>query len=190
MTETENKWYTIYIGDPKNIETVRGIFARLNIDFKLWLPKQNHITIANKKIPIDETLFPGYVLVNFDMNKAYGIESYFNDSTKNCYFLKCPGSKTPYTLTQEEVDHIESLEHSTKLEAKLGVNLIGGEEVEILGGSFVGFKGKVEKVIDDKITIRMNIMPAAKTIITFPSPDISSLKQPLSCPCITLLKYF
>lgn len=104
----------------------------------------------NKK----EKIFPGYLLINMDMNGDS-----FRLVASNPRITRFLGGESPVPLTNKEVDRIFS-----QMEGKLVVSdekalFAIGNEVHISSGPFSGFVGIIDKVDEDRerLTVMVSI---------------------------------
>lgn len=103
----------------------------------------------------DQQLFPGYVLVEMEMDPV--VMRLVTSSVRVSRFL---GGKDPVPLAAKEVSRIKQQSCG---EISVGVAkdlFVIGSEVDVIDGPFEGFVGVVEKVDrdSDRLTIMVNIL--------------------------------
>lgn len=104
--------------------------------------------------PVDEQLFPGYVLIEMvDAPEAFRL---VNSSLRVLKFL---GGKNPIPLSKKEIDRILSQMKGEVVVAKDKTEFAVGQEVEIQDGPFAGFVGIVDSVDEEseKLTVMVSI---------------------------------
>lgn len=101
-----------------------------------------------------EKIFPGYLLINMEMNGET-----FRLVASNMRVTRFLGGESPAPLSQKEVDRIFS-----QMEGKLSLasdkeNFVEGNEVQIGSGPFAGFMGIIEKIDEEKerLTVMVSI---------------------------------
>lgn len=109
--------------------------------FDVLVPKEKKIKIKNgKRYTVEERIFPGYVLVDMEVNDD---SWYVARNTPNVTgFIGLGTSPTP-------VDPNEMLSirgKANKKEAKYNVDFSLGELVRICDGPFKGIEGKVDEI--------------------------------------------
>jgi len=113
--------------------------------FKVLIPQQRKIVVSEgKKKSVDETLFPGYILVLMIMNDNTW---HIVRSTKGVTGFVGTGT-TPTPLPEHEVTTIMKFmkRETPKFEAKFSV----GDSIKIISGPFTDFLGKVDEVNEDQ----------------------------------------
>ncbi|MBS1988403.1 transcription termination/antitermination factor NusG [Candidatus Dependentiae bacterium] len=106
--------------------------------------------LKNKK----EKIFPGYLLINMDMNGET-----FRLVSSNQRVTRFLGGESPAPLSDREVERIFS-QMSGKLSAlSEKTSFIVGNEVQISSGPFSGFVGIIDKVDEDRerLTLMVSI---------------------------------
>ncbi len=121
---------------------------------EIVIPKENVIEIRDgKKVVSEKRSFPGYILVNMEMND------------KNWYFVRntpkvtgfVGAGKKPKPLSAKEVatilKHIETTQETPKPKYHFDV----GEGVKIIDGPFINFNGVVDAVNEEKSQLRVTV---------------------------------
>lgn len=121
-----------------------------------------------KKRTVEEKLYPGYLMVQADLEGAD--ESQINKARTTLRgidglrdFLGTGGE--PTAISEAEVTEILSLMTDSETRPQVTIGLTKGEQVKINTGPFDGFDGTVEEVNADKGTVRVIV-----TIFGRPTP--------------------
>lgn len=153
-------WYIIhsYSGFEKKVaETLRSRVeaAGLSEQFgEIMIPTEDVIEMRKgKKVVSSKLFYPGYVLVEMDMN---------NDT----WHLVCStprvtgfvgSGQMPSPLTTEEVDRIVHKVEVAAEHPKPKLQYEKGENVKITDGPFKDFTGSVDEINDDRSTLRVMV---------------------------------
>jgi len=133
--------------DPRE-STVRPIRQAL-------VPTQDVVEIKNgKKVNVERKLFPGYVLVEMDMNQE---TLHVINSIQGV--IKFVGQeRLPQPLRPDEVNRLlgitEEVEEQEPVEE---IPFLVGQAVAITEGPFTDFNGTVEEVMPDKGKVRVSV---------------------------------
>src|SRR5579872_335828 len=102
----------------------------------------------------DQQLFPGYILVEMEMNP----ES-LRAVTASMRVLRFLGGKNPEPISQKEIDRIISQIKGEIVVEKAREEFVIGSEVDIVEGPFAGFVGIIDSVDynSDKLTVMVSI---------------------------------
>ncbi len=169
------KWYIIHVFSGAEEFVVKALnekikkFGMENSIFDIVIPKENVIEIkGGKKVITEKRSFPGYILVQMDMND------------KNWYFVRntpkvtgfVGSGKKPKPLSEKEVatilKHIEVTQETPQPKYHFSV----GDSVKIIDGPFLNFNGVVDNVQTEK-----NLLKVIVTIFGRPTPvDLTFLQ--------------
>jgi len=154
---SDKKWYIVYVGNPRKIDSVRTVFNETVGDFTMWIPTQEVVQRINGDVNTSaRALFPGYVLVNF-VHEGSGIDDQLYE-VKAGFLLKAAGSNVPAFLTDEDVEIIKIHEkEKVDEEAVSGILVKIGSFVELTNGPFIGARGTVTGVKKDKVSVELVI---------------------------------
>lgn len=109
--------------------------------FDVLVPKEKKIKIKNgKRYTVEERIFPGYVLVDMEVNDD---SWYVARNTPNVTGFIGLGT-TPTPIDPKEMLSIKG--QATKKEPKYKVDFVQGEAVKITDGPFKGMDGKVDEI--------------------------------------------
>ena len=153
-------WYIIhsYSGFEKKVaETLRSRVEAAGLSEKfgeIMIPTEDVIEMRKgKKVVSSKLFYPGYVLVEMDMN---------NDT----WHLVCStprvtgfvgSGQMPSPLTAEEVDRIVHKVEVAAEHPKPKLKYEKGENVKITDGPFKDFTGSVDEINDDRSTLRVMV---------------------------------
>ncbi len=168
-------WYIIHVFSGSEDFVVKALDEKIK-KYKLEdqieeivVPKENVVEIKDgKKIVSKKRSFPGYILVNMEMND------------KNWYFIRntpkvtgfVGAGKKPKPLAEKEVATILNHIEATEQQPKPKYHFESGEAVKIIDGPFLNFNGIVESVQDDKSILKVTV-----TIFGRPTPvDLNFLQ--------------
>ena len=119
------------------------------------VPTQEVVEIKNgKKVTVERKLYPGYVLVEMDMNQetAHTINGIQG-------VIKFVGQERfPQPLRPDEVNRLLGIADETEEEEpKEEIPFLVGQAVAITEGPFTDFNGTVEEVMPDKGKVRVSV---------------------------------
>jgi transcription termination/antitermination protein NusG len=126
-------------------------------DIKVPTQQVTEIKDGKKKIST-KTSFPGYVLINIDLDGELGDELKYiiRNTTGVMGFV---GSNTnPIPLENEEVDNIlTGGDRRAQEEAKQALDFSTGDKVKVVDGPFSGFSGVIDELNEEKSKLRLMI---------------------------------
>ncbi|MDE3128740.1 MAG: transcription termination/antitermination factor NusG [Gemmatimonadota bacterium] len=119
------------------------------------VPTQEVVEIKNgKKVNVERKLFPGYVLVEMDMNQ----ETLHTINSIQGVIKFVGHERFPQPLRPEEVNRllgiVEEVEEQAPVEE---IPFLVGQAVAITEGPFTDFNGTVEEVMPDKGKVRVSV---------------------------------
>ncbi|MGB3632407.1 MAG: transcription termination/antitermination protein NusG [Rubrobacteraceae bacterium] len=153
------KWYVVntYSGHENKVRTTmeRRIesFAMDRFFGEISIPMESVIEIKNgKKVPVEQRQFPGYILVNMDMN----------DNTWQLV-RQTPGvtqivgaGDRPIPLSRAEVERLlHPGEQETREKVKTTVDYEVGETVRVIGGPLSDFEGQISDINVDQSRLKV-----------------------------------
>ena len=154
------RWYVaqIYTGFEDVVKTdleKRALEQGLADHFgEILVPTGEVATFFTESRTKKEKIFPGYLLINMEMNA----ES-FRLVASNPRVTRFLGGEKPVPLTDKEVERVFS-QMSGKLAAlSEKASFMVGSEVQISSGPFAGFSGIIDKVDEDRerLTVMVSI---------------------------------
>lgn len=144
----ENNWYIIYtsgIGS-RGVTQVQSLLDRLGYDGMLFVPTRKTQELHYGKAQnTNKPLFPSYVFIQTHIEDSK-LEQALVEA-KIGRFLKYAGADLPAIITDEQMEHVRSLEESGVQSAPEELVAVEkGNLVEVCVGPFMGIKGIVTKV--------------------------------------------
>ncbi len=154
------KWYVVntYSGHENKVRTTlerRIESLGLGWNFgEIRIPEESVIEIKNgKKVPVVQRQFPGYILVNMEMN----------DNTWSLV-RQTPGvtqivgaGDTPIPLSRAEVERLlhpgEAAEQREKVKTTVDYDI--GETVRVIGGPLSDFEGQISDINVDQSRLKV-----------------------------------
>ncbi len=139
----------------KNIES--GDYK--DIVFNVKVPVENIVEMHNsKKVKKKKKVFPGYVLIEMEMNN--GNMHIVKNISGITNFLGSGIGKLPKPLRADELDEImnktrEVAAETEKTTAKIFVSI--DEKVKIIDGPFKGFHGVVDEIHPEKGRVKVQV---------------------------------
>src|ERR1700727_3565563 len=149
------QWYIIhtYSGFEKKVkESLESRVAAFGLQEKIgrmMIPTEDVLEVrGGKKVISSRMLYPGYVLVEMDM------DDYTWHVVRNTPRVTgfVGSGETPSPLTEEEVQNILNRATTTAEKPKPKLSFERGEKVRIGEGPFANFTGEVEEVNADRST--------------------------------------
>lgn len=150
------KWYVVHVNsghEQKVAQTLEQRIESASLKEKIpqiLVPTQEKIVVeAGKKKNIRERLFPGYVLVQMQMDDVSW--HLVRSTTGVTGFVGVAGKPTPVADAE-----VESINKFSKMEApKFEVKYAAGDGVRIIDGPFADFLGKVESLDEEKGKVKV-----------------------------------
>ncbi|MFA6296010.1 MAG: transcription termination/antitermination protein NusG [Patescibacteria group bacterium] len=152
----ERQWYVLhtYSGYEENVsENLKQRIESMNMQDKIFnvlVPKEKKIKIKNgKRKTVEEKVYPGYVLVEMIVTDE---SWYVVRNTPNVTGFIGSGT-IPLPISEKEY---ESLKKRMGVEEpKFKIDVAIGETVKITDGPFKDFDGKVNKIDEEKGTVKV-----------------------------------
>ncbi len=108
---------------------------------------------SGKKRVSQRRFFPGYILVEMDMNdESY---SFIKNITGVTGFIGSGRKPTP--LPQREIDNILKRTEETKVKPSPKIIFEKGEQVRVKEGPFMNFNGTIDEIHPEKGKLKVNI---------------------------------
>src|SRR5712692_2101320 len=156
----EKQWYIIhtYSGFEKkakeSLESRVAGFGPHDKIGRMMIPTEDVLEVrGGKKVVSSRMLYPGYVLVEMDMDDYTW---HVVRSTPRVTGFVGSG-QTPSPLTDEEVQNILNRATTTAEKPKPRLSFERGEKVRIGEGPFANFTGVVEEVNSDRSTLKVSV---------------------------------
>jgi len=162
----EKYWFILKTNGVNNIRAINNTLkAEPEIKiYSFWLPGYEVPKKIKKGTTIlkKEFLFYDYAFV--ELEDPYIFEKFMSERKIPAYFLYVPGTKTPATLTAEEIIRVKDLETFKALEVKQfedcnrhKILVKPGAFLEVVNGPFIGCKGVVLEVNRHHVVLEMNV---------------------------------
>ena len=159
-TDVAKNWYIIhtYSGFEKKVkESLEGRVAAFGLGEKIgrvMVPTEDVIEVrGGKKIVSPRMFYPGYVLVEMEMNDDTW---HVVRSTPRVTGFVGSG-QTPSPLSEEEVQAILNRSATPTEKQKPKLTFERNEQVRIVDGPFSSFNGVVEEVNSDRNTLKVSV---------------------------------
>jgi transcriptional antiterminator NusG len=155
------KWYIIHSYSGFERKVKESIEARVRADERLQgkigrvlIPTESVTEVrGGKKYTSDRMFFPGYVLVEMDMNDD--VWHVVKSTPRVTGFVGTGQQPTP--LSADEVQQIVYRVADSKEKPKLKVKFGKNESVRITEGPFASFTGQVDEVNEDRETLKVMV---------------------------------
>ena len=169
------KWYFVRCQSGREDSIARNAITRLKIAGlqevvpQVLVPFEKVTDLKKgKKRTINKKLYPGYLMVQADLDnpddpKVQQIRSTLRQVQDLREFLGSRGEPTP--LTDAEVTGILSRMSDSEAQPQISIGMQKGDLVKIKSGAFDGFDGSVEEVNPEKGMIKVIV-----TIFGRPTP--------------------
>ncbi|HTK51617.1 MAG TPA: transcription termination/antitermination protein NusG [Gemmatimonadaceae bacterium] len=120
------------------------------------VPTQDVVEIKNgKKVNVERKLYPGYVLVEMEMNQE---TAHTINGIQGVIKFVGHDSRFPQPLRPDEVNRLLGIADEAEEEApKEEIPFLVGQAVAITEGPFTDFNGTVEEVMPDKGKVRVSV---------------------------------
>jgi len=152
-------WYSLRVISGKEQATKENILREAeenSIDKEIeevFLPYEKVVEVRNNKKRVKEKMFfPGYILINMEMNDN---TKYVVENTPGVLSFVGPKGSDPVPLKDKEIKRIFG-----EVADKEGRELITttykvGDSVKVISGPFIDFAGNVEEVNDEKQKVKV-----------------------------------
>ncbi len=119
---------------------------------QVLIPTEEVVELRNgKKVTSKRLLYPGYVLVEMDMNDE--LWHAVKNTPRVTGFVG--GGNTPVPLTPDEVNSVLYRQASSAERPRPKLTFEKNENVKIIDGPFANFSGKIDEVNGDRNTLRV-----------------------------------
>lgn len=127
---------------------------------EVLIPTEKIIEVRNgKKRVREKNFFPGYILVNADLNNGEVLHLIKSIPGVIGFLGKNGGASIePEPLRQSEVNRILGVQETSQEESiDSGMSFVTGETVKVIDGPFNGFEGTVEEIYDEKKKLSVSV---------------------------------
>ncbi len=156
----QKQWYALhtYSGyEDIAAENLRQRVKSLKMEDKIFnvlVPKEKKIKIRNnKRIKIEEKIYPGYILVEMIVdNESW----YIARSTPKITGVIGAGT-IPIPITKPEINLIQKYLQEKKIKIKMNIKI--DDIVKIIDGPLKSFEGKITKInfTDERVNVSVNM---------------------------------
>jgi transcriptional antiterminator NusG len=159
VTEDETKqWYIIhtYSGFERKVaESLRTRAEAFGFDHQIGqilIPEEEVVELRNgKKVTSKRLLYPGYVVVQMDMNDE--LWHRVKDTPRVTGFVG--GGQTPIPLSADEINKMLYRQATAAERPRPKMIFEKNEAVRIIDGPFANFQGKVDEIHPERNTLRV-----------------------------------
>jgi len=159
IDESKN-WYIIhtYSGfEQKVADSLRGRAQAFGFDDKIGqilIPTEEVMELrAGKKVTSKRMLYPGYVLVQMEMNDQLWHE--VKNTPRVTGFVG--GGNSPVPLSSDEVNSILYRQQTAGKTPRPKMTFEKNESVKIIEGPFANFSGKIDEINPERNTLRVMV---------------------------------
>ena len=161
----EHRWYAIQTTAGHENKVRSLIQRKIDADARApeersirqaLVPTQEVVEIKNgKKVNVERKLYPGYVLVEMEMNQE---TAHTINGIQGVIKFVGHDARFPQPLRPEEVNRLLGIADEAEEEApKEEIPFLVGQAVAITEGPFTDFNGTVEEVMPDKGKVRVSV---------------------------------
>src|ERR1022692_34564 len=157
VDETKN-WYIIhtYSGfEQKVADSLKGRAQAFGFSDKIGqilIPTEEVVELrGGKKVTSKRMLYPGYVLVQMEMNDQLWHE--VKNTPRVTGFVG--GGNSPVPLSSDEVNSILYRQETSAKTPRPKMTFEKNESVKIIDGPFANFSGKIDEINSDRNTLRV-----------------------------------
>jgi transcriptional antiterminator NusG len=154
------KWYIIHTYSgfenkvAESLKTRSEAFGYADKIGQVLIPTEEVVELRNgKKVTSKRLVYPGYVLVEMEMNDALWHE--VKNTPRVTGFVG--GGNSPVPLSPEEVNQILYRQASSAERPRPKMTFEKNDSVRIVDGPFANFSGKVDEVNPERGTLRVMV---------------------------------
>ena len=152
-------WYSLRVISGKEQATKENILreaeeASIEKDIEeVFLPYEKVIEVRNNKKRVKEKMFfPGYILINMEMNNQ---SKYVVENTPGVLSFVGPKGLDPVPLKDKEIKRIFGEVADKEGRELITTSYKVGDNVKVISGPFIDFTGNVEEVNDEKQKVKV-----------------------------------
>jgi len=158
VSEEHKNWYIIhtYSGfEQKVADSLKGraqAFGFADKIGQILIPTEEVVELrGGKKVTSKRLLYPGYVLVQMEMNDQLWHE--VKNTPRVTGFVG--GGNSPVPLSSDEVNSILYRQETSAKTPRPKMTFEKNESVKIIDGPFANFSGKIDEINGDRNTLRV-----------------------------------
>ena len=122
---------------------------------EVFVPFEKVVVMKNnKKILKERMFFPGYILINLELNN---LTKHIIENTQHVIRFVGPKGKNPVPLRPDEIKRIFGEVERKEGREVMVSPFVKGDHVKIIAGPFIDFSGVVEEINDDKQKVKITI---------------------------------
>tara|TARA_B100000941_G_C28363652_1_gene478393 strand:- start:153 stop:680 length:528 start_codon:yes stop_codon:yes gene_type:complete len=152
-------WYSLRVISGKEQATKENILreaeeASIEQDIEeVFLPYEKVVEVRNNKKRVKEKMFfPGYILINMEMNDQ---SKYVVENTPGVLSFVGPKGSEPVPLKDKEIKRIFGEVADKEGRELITTSYKVGDSVKVISGPFIDFTGNVEEVNDEKQKVKV-----------------------------------
>jgi len=152
-------WYSLRVISGKEKVTKENILREAeeneasNDIEEVFLPYEKVVVVRNNKKTIKEKMFfPGYILINMNLNNH---SKYVVENTPGVLSFVGPKGSDPVPLTNKEIKRIFGEVADKEGRELVTTSYKVGDSVKVISGPFIDFTGNVEEVNDEKQKVKV-----------------------------------
>jgi transcriptional antiterminator NusG len=120
---------------------------------EVFLPYEKVVEVRNNKKRVKEKMFfPGYILINMEMNDQ---SKYVVENTPGVLSFVGPKGSEPVPLKDKEIKRIFGEVADKEGRELITTSYKVGDSVKVISGPFIDFTGNVEEVNDEKQKVKV-----------------------------------
>lgn len=153
------RWYVlhVYSGFEKKVaESIKEQAEKKgwgNWVGEVLVPTETVVDVQKgKKVETERKFFPGYVLIQMEMNDDTW--HMIKQTPKTTGFL---GGKKPVAMTQKEAEHVMQQMQEGVEKPRSRVVYETGEQVRVIDGPFASFTGVIDEVDTEKTRMKVSV---------------------------------
>ncbi len=153
------RWYVlhVYSGFEKKVaESIKEQTEKKgwgNWVGEVLVPTETVVDVQKgKKVETERKFFPGYVLIQMEMNDDTW--HMIKQTPKTTGFL---GGKKPVAMTQKEAEHVMQQMQEGVEKPRSRVVYETGEQVRVIDGPFASFTGVIDEVDTEKARMKVSV---------------------------------
>ena len=155
------EWYSLRVISGREKGTEENILREVDeaglseLVSEVFVPYEKVVEMRNNKKRIREKMFfPGYILINMDMNKE---TKYVVENTTGVINFVGPKGGLPVPLREDEIKRIFGEVERKEGREVLETPFKKDDPVKVIAGPFLDFTGFVEEVNKDKQKVKVTV---------------------------------
>ena len=152
-------WYSLRVISGKEQATKENILREAEENSieqdieEVFLPYEKVVEVRNNKKRVKEKMFfPGYILINMQMNNN---SKYIVENTPGVLSFVGPKGSDPVPLKDKEIKRIFGEVADKEGRELITTSYKVGDRVKVISGPFIDFTGNVEEVNDEKQKVKV-----------------------------------